>query len=203
VDVTEELEQRLRAAAADVRPAAFDAEAFARHAAAEGATDVAYAVVDSPVGQLLVAQSARGLARIAYLDSTEADRVLGDLAARLSPRMLEAPAQLDEVRRELDDYFEGRRRDFGVAVDWTLVGPFGRKVLQRTVRIPYGKTSSYGEIAREIGSPRAARATGNALGANPIPIVVPCHRVLRGTGALGGYTGGLHRKELLLGIERG
>jgi len=203
MDLNDKLEQRLRAAAGELAAPEFDTGAFAERATREGAADVAYAVVDSPLGDLLVAQTPRGLARIAYLDFTTTDRVLNDMAARLSPRMLEAPGRLDEARRELDDYFAGRRRDFELAIDWTLVGPFGRRVLGHTARIPYGSTSSYGEIARAIGSPRAARATGNALGANPIPIVVPCHRVLRSGGALGGYTGGLHRKELLLAIERG
>jgi methylated-DNA-[protein]-cysteine S-methyltransferase len=117
--------------------------------------------------------------------------------------MLEAPARLDDVRRQLDSYFEGRRRSFELPLDWSLVGQFGRRVLHRTARIPYGEVSTYGTIARDIGSPRAARATGNALGANPIPIVVPCRRVLRGGGGLGGYGGGIERKERLLALERG
>ena len=201
--VTDLLEARLRAAAADVRAPDFDAAAFADRALAAGAADVAYATLDSPLGELLVAATGRGLARIAYLDLTTRERVLEDLSARLSPRLLAAPRALDEIRRELDAYFEGRVRDFGLTVDWALVGPFGRRVLRHTARIPYGATSTYGAIARAIGSPRAARATGNALGANPIPIVVPCHRVLPSSGGLGGYAGGVERKEALLGLEGG
>jgi methylated-DNA-[protein]-cysteine S-methyltransferase len=117
--------------------------------------------------------------------------------------VLEAPARLDDVRRQLDDYFAGRRRDFSLAIDWGLVGDFGRRVLGRTAEIPFGSVATYGEVARGIGSPGAARATGNALGANPMPIVVPCHRVVASGGKLGGYTGGLDRKKLLLTLERG
>jgi methylated-DNA-[protein]-cysteine S-methyltransferase len=116
--------------------------------------------------------------------------------------VLEAPARLDEVRRELEEYFEGRRDHFDVDIDWSLTtGPFTRKVLQATARIPFGEVSTYSRIAAKAGSPRGARAAGNALGSNPIPIVVPCHRVLHGDGGLGGYTGGLDRKVLLLTLE--
>jgi methylated-DNA-[protein]-cysteine S-methyltransferase len=119
----------------------------------------------------------------------------------VSPRVLEAPARLDGVRRQLDDYFEGRRREFDLPIDWALTAGFTRKVLQATARIPFGAVSSYREVATEAGSPRAVRAAGNALGHNPIPIVVPCHRVLRTGGNLGGYTGGLEKKETLLRLE--
>jgi len=115
---------------------------------------------------------------------------------------VEAPARLDGARRELDEYFDGRRRDFEVALDFALAGSgFARRVLEAAVRIPFGETSSYREVAGAAGSPNAYRAAGNALGANPLPIVVPCHRVLASTGGLGGYTGGLQRKRLLLDIE--
>jgi methylated-DNA-[protein]-cysteine S-methyltransferase len=117
--------------------------------------------------------------------------------------VLEAPARLDSARRQLDDYFEGRLRDFDLEIDWALVGDFGRRVLGQTARIPYGDVATYGDIAREIGSPGAARATGNALGSNPMPIVVPCHRVVAAGGKMGGYTGGIERKQLLLTLERG
>jgi methylated-DNA-[protein]-cysteine S-methyltransferase len=117
--------------------------------------------------------------------------------------VLEDRAALDEPRRQLDEYFAGRRREFDLPLDWTLARGFGRRVLDRTARIPYGKVETYGTVARDIGSPRAARATGNALGANPIPIVVPCHRVVRTGGVLGHYGGGAERKVQLLELERG
>ena len=120
---------------------------------------------------------------------------------RVSPRIVEARAPLDEVRRELEEYFEGRRRAFDAALDWTLVAPFARRVLRATSQIPYGGVLSYADVAADAGSPRGFRAAGNALGANPIPIVVPCHRVLRSGGALGGYGGGLERKRFLLELE--
>jgi methylated-DNA-[protein]-cysteine S-methyltransferase len=178
------------------------ARAAATRFAATAPADVHYAVIDGPAGRLVAARTPRGLARLAYeLDNGGLDAVLEALAARLSPRILEAPAQLDDVRRELDEYFERRRNAFDVPIDWALVGPFGRKVLSATAAIPYGETRTYAEIAAAAGSPRGSRAAGNALGANPIPIVIPCHRVLRTGGGLGGYTGGLHRKELLLRTE--
>jgi methylated-DNA-[protein]-cysteine S-methyltransferase len=167
-------------------------------AAAEGLLDVAYATVDSPLGQLLVAATPRGLVRLSYGAEGE---VLEDLADRLSPRILEAPARLDEVRRELDEYFDGRRSEFDLPIDWSLTRGFTGKVLRATARIDFGKTSTYAEVAGRAGSPRAVRAAGNALGANPMPVVVPCHRVVRTGGALGGYTGGVERKEFLLHLE--
>jgi methylated-DNA-[protein]-cysteine S-methyltransferase len=167
-------------------------------AAAEGLLDVAYATVDSPLGPLLVASTPRGLVRLSYGTGEE---VLDDLAGRVSPRILEAPGRLDEVRRELDEYFDGRRSEFELPIDWSLARGFTGKVLQATARIGFGETSTYAEVAGKAGSPRAVRAAGNALGANPIPVVVPCHRVLRTGGALGGYTGGTERKEFLLRLE--
>lgn len=167
-------------------------------AAAEDLLDVAYATVDSPLGTLLVAATPHGLVRLSYGAEGE---VLEDLAGRLSPRILEAPARLDEVRRELEEYFDGRRSDFDLPIDWSLTRGFTGKVLRATARIGFGKTSTYAEVAGSAGSPRAVRAAGNALGANPIPVVVPCHRVLRTGGALGGYTGGVERKEFLLRLE--
>lgn len=183
------------AAAADA------ASRFASAAAASGSADVAYAIVPSPLGDLLAAVTPRGLVTTGYVEAG-LDSQLERLARRISPRVLEAPARLDDVRRELDEYFEGARRSFDVPLDWSLVSPgFGRKVLQATARIPFGDASTYAEIAARAGSPKAMRATGNALGANPMPIVVPCHRVLRSGGGLGGYTGGLDRKRFLLGLE--
>jgi methylated-DNA-[protein]-cysteine S-methyltransferase len=169
--------------------------------AAEGLLDVAYASVDSPLGPLVVAGTPRGLVRLAYTGARGEDEVIEDLAGKLSPRVLEAPERLDEVRRELEEYFEGRRAEFDLPIDWSLSRGFTGKVLRQTARIGFGKTSTYAEVASRAGSPRAVRAAGNALGANPIPVVVPCHRVLRTGGALGGYTGGIERKEFLLRLE--
>ncbi|MGH2841631.1 MAG: methylated-DNA--[protein]-cysteine S-methyltransferase [Solirubrobacteraceae bacterium] len=175
----------------------------ASRAAEEGLADVAYATVDSPAGRLVAVATPRGLARIAYeLPNGGLDTILDQVAERLSPRIVQAPARLDAVRRELDEYFDGRRDDFDVPLDWSLVsGPFTRRVLEVTAAIPFGATRSYREVAEDAGSPRAFRAAGNALGSNPIPIIVPCHRVLASGGGLGGYTGGLDVKRLLLSIE--
>ncbi len=173
-------------------------------AAAAGLLDVAYATYDSPAGTLLLAATPRGLVRLAYLDEPgQEDAVLEHLAARVSPRVLASARRLDEPRRELDQYFAGARKDFEVGLDWQLTRGFGRRVLEVTSRIPFGSVSTYKQVAAQAGSPRGSRAAGNALGANPIPIIVPCHRVLHSTGGLGGYTGGLERKHLLLEIERG
>jgi methylated-DNA-[protein]-cysteine S-methyltransferase len=171
---------------------------LAHEADRESLVDVAYAVVDSPLGPLTAAITPRGLVRLAYPGD---ERVLEELSTRISPRVLEMPAKLDRIRRQLDEYFDGSLRRFRFEVDWTLVGPFGRKILAATAKIPYGTVASYGEVATRTGHPRASRAAGNALGSNPIPIVVPCHRVVRSGGALGGYTGGLERKEFLLRLE--
>ena len=169
-----------------------------------GLLDVAYATFDSPAGKLLLAATPRGLVRLAYLDQeTEFDHVLEQLAATISPRVLSGPRRLDEPRRELDQYFAGDRRRFELSLDWRLTRGFGRRVLEAAARIPFGSVSTYKQVATEAGSPRGSRAAGNALGANPIPIIVPCHRVLHSTGGLGGYTGGLDRKRLLLAIEAG
>jgi methylated-DNA-[protein]-cysteine S-methyltransferase len=195
------IEQRLRAGAPGGLK--FDAGRFAERAAEEGLVDVAYTHADSPLGPLLLAATPRGLACVSYSEFRSEDQTLERLAERLSPRVVEAPARLDDVRRQLEDYFAGRRRDFEIAIDWGLVGDFGRRVLGRTAEIPFGAVATYGDVARGIGSPGAARATGNALGANPMPIVVPCHRVVASGGKLGGYTGGIDRKRLLLGLERG
>jgi len=169
-------------------------------AATEGLLDVAYTTTDSPFGTLLLATTPRGVVRIG-MPSQNAEELLEDLSARVSPRVLEAPAQLDEVRRELDLYFEGRLRDFDIPLDWSLSKDFRRKVLRAIERIPYGQTRSYTQMARSAGNERAVRAAGSACGSNPIPIVVPCHRVLRTSGALGGYGGGLPMKEALLKLE--
>lgn len=171
-------------------------------AARAGLLDVAYVIEDSPVGRLLLAATPQGLVRLAYVDrGLEEDVVLEQLARRVSPRILSSPRPLDETRRQLDEYFAGARRQFDSPLDWRLMQGFGRRVLQATARVPFGSTTTYTAVATEAGSPRAARAAGNALGANPIPIIVPCHRVLHATGGLGGYTGGLERKRQLLEIE--
>ncbi len=173
---------------------------FADRAAAEGLLDVAYATEDSPFGTLLLAVTPRGLVRLG-LPNQDPDQLLEDLAARVSPRILEAPASLDDIRRQLDGYFEGRLHDFDIPLDWQLTTGFRKKAQQAIARIPYGETRSYTEIARSAGNPRAVRAAGTACGSNPLPIVVPCHRVLRSGGALGGYGGGLPMKEALLRLE--
>ena len=193
-----DIETKLREAALDL-PA--DTPPLAERAAGEGLLDVAYASVDSPLGPLLVAATPRGLVRISYSEFRGEDETLEELARRVSPRVLEAPARLDRVRRELDEYFDGRRTDFDLAVDWSHLAGFTRAVLRATAKIPFGGVSTYAGVAEAAGSPRAVRAAGNALGANPMPVVVPCHRVLRTGGKLGGYTGGLERKEFLLRLE--
>lgn len=180
--------------------AADAARRLSERVAAEGLADVSYTPVDSPFGTLLAAATRRGLVRLAFPEE-DADSVLERLARQVSPRIIEAPAPLDPVRRELEQYFSGSRREFELPLDWTLIGPFGRRVLRVTSEIPYGDVLSYGQVAADAGSPRGSRAAGNALGSNPIPIVIPCHRVLRSGGALGGYGGGLERKRWLLELE--
>ena len=182
------------------RGSAAAAERLVAEAGSEGLVDVAYAEVDSPFGPLLVAATRRGLVRLAYPDE-DRDDVLSGLAAKVSPRVLESPARLEAVRRRLDEYFEREVRDFDFDVDFALTSGFVRKVLRATAKIPYGELSTYRLVATRAGSPRASRAAGNALGSNPIPIVVPCHRVVHTGGGLGGYTGGLERKEFLLKLE--
>ncbi len=183
----------------DVAEAAARASArVTERARIEGLADVMYAEVPSPFGPLLAATTRRGLVRLAYPDEP-IDAVLDRLAVRVSPRIVEG--RLDRERRELEEYFESKRSAFDIPVDLTLAAGFGRKVLRATARIPYGKVSTYREIAGRAGSPRGSRAAGNALGANPIPIVVPCHRVVATGGGLGGYTGGIDRKEFLLRLE--
>ncbi|MGH8902594.1 MAG: methylated-DNA--[protein]-cysteine S-methyltransferase [Egibacteraceae bacterium] len=171
-------------------------EAAERH----GLLDIAWGRVDSPLGTLLAAATPAGLCALWYEES-RVEQFLEALARRISPRILEAPRRLDPVRRELDEYFSGRRRDFNVPLDWTLTTGFTRRVLQVAARIPYGAVQTYRDVAADAGNPNASRATGNALGANPLPIVVPCHRVVRTGGGLGGYTTGVHKKAFLLALE--
>jgi methylated-DNA-[protein]-cysteine S-methyltransferase len=178
------------------------AERFLRLAEEDGLADVIYTREESPLGPLALAATERGLVRISYLlpGRTEAD-VAAELALTVSPRVLEGRTRLDPVRRELEEYFGGHRRRFELPVDWRLVRGFGRGVLGATARIAYGDTATYTEVARRAGNERAYRAAGNALNRNPIPIVVPCHRVLHSTGGLGGYAGGLDAKRFLLALE--
>jgi len=195
-----ELERRL--ASPPARPPRLD-ELTARlrlRAERDGLLDVAYAILDSPLGPLTVLVTPAGLLRISYQDES-LEATLQETADRVSPRVLEAPERTDEVRRELEEYFEGRRRTFDLALDWRLVRGFAAQVLRATARVPFGDVTTYQAVATAAGSPRGYRAAGNALGSNPIPIVVPCHRVVHSGGGLGGYTGGLSRKEFLLALE--
>jgi methylated-DNA-[protein]-cysteine S-methyltransferase len=176
-------------------------EALRDRAAAEGLLDVAYATADSPFGSLLLARTPRGLVRLG-LPGEDVEAMLVDLAGRISPRVLEDPARLDEERRELDDYFAGRRHAFELPIDWQLSGGFLLRARQGIAAIPYGETRTYTDLARAAGNERAVRAAGSACSRNPIPLVVPCHRVLRSDGSLGGYAGGLEMKERLLELEQ-
>jgi methylated-DNA-[protein]-cysteine S-methyltransferase len=171
-------------------------------ATAENLLDVSYTTVDSPVGTLLLAATPVGLVRIAFADQEDGEDVLRDLSIRVSPRVLASTARLQPVLRQLDAYFAGESRRFDVQLDWRLIGPFARRVLNYTSRIPYGRAATYGAVARDIGAPNASRAVGNALAGNPIPVVIPCHRVLRSGGALGGYGGGVEKKRWLLDLEQ-
>ena len=175
--------------------------ALAARAEAEQLVDVAFERHDSPLGTLLVGATADGLVRVG-LPSEDPDEILQQLADRISRRVLRAPrGSLTQTRHELDEYFEGTRRDFDVPLDWQLAHGFRREVLRATAEIPYGRTSSYRDVATRAGSPGAVRAAGTALATNPLPIVVPCHRVLRTGGALGSYRGGTAAKAALLALE--
>lgn len=162
--------------------------------------DVAYRTIDTPVGRLLLAATENGLLRIAF-DREGFDAVLETLAARVSPRILEAPARLDVVATELDEYFAGRRRGFDVPLDYAMSSGFRQLVQHYLPQIDYGHTQTYKQVATSVGNPRAIRAVGTACATNPLPIVVPCHRVLRTDGGLGGYLGGLEAKTALLSLE--
>jgi methylated-DNA-[protein]-cysteine S-methyltransferase len=180
MSVSPELDRRFRAAAA-----------------AAGLLDVAYDVVDSPLGSLLVAATPRGLCRIVF--DPEPEEAAETLARRYGLRVLRAP--LDAPRRELDEYFEGRRQVFDLDLDLGSVAPFNRRVLEELARVPYGQTTTYGRLAERADRPRAARAVGMVMNRNPVPIVLPCHRVVGSTGKLVGYGGGIERKEQLLRLE--
>jgi methylated-DNA-[protein]-cysteine S-methyltransferase len=169
-------------------------------AAAEDLLDVAYASTDSPFGTLLLARTPQGLVRLG-LPGEDVDETLFDLAERISPRILEAPARFDEERRELEDYFEGRRHEFEVPIDWQLSHGFMLRARQGIAAIPYGETRTYSDLARGAGNERAVRAAGSACSRNPIPLVVPCHRVVRSDGSPGLYAGGVEMKKRLLEME--
>lgn len=201
---TNGLEHELRKAGRELAPDGPPEQVLAtlaQRAADEGLVDVAYTQADSPLGRLTLATTEQGLVCLAYPERS-LDEVLGRLAREVSPRVLEAPARLDRVRRELDEYFEGSRQVFELPLDWRLTRGFFRSVLRATADIGYGQTSSYKEVARQAGNVRAVRAAGNGLGSNPMPVVVPCHRVLASGGGLGGYTGGTDRKQFLLDLEQ-
>jgi methylated-DNA-[protein]-cysteine S-methyltransferase len=172
----------------------------AERAAGEHLIDVAYASLDSPVGELTVFVTPRGVVRVAFADEPR-EAILAEMAERLSPRILAAAHPTDEARRQLEAYLSGERRAFDLPLDWSLIRGFAVGILRATAAVPYGATSTYRDVATAAGSPRAARAAGNALGSNPIPIIVPCHRILHASGGLGGYAGGLDRKRTLLRLE--
>jgi methylated-DNA-[protein]-cysteine S-methyltransferase len=180
--ISPELDNRFRTAAADA-----------------GLLDVAYDVVDSPVGDLFVAVSDRGLCRISY--DADPERTLEQLARGFGVRVLRSPKPVDRVKRELDEYFEGERRSFDLDVDLRVTRDFGRAVLEELARVPFGEVTTYGALAARAGKPRAARAVGTIMNRNPIPIVLPCHRVVGANGALVGYAGGIERKQALLRLE--
>lgn len=173
---------------------------LADRAAADGLLDVAYRTMDSPAGTLLLAATPAGLVRVAF-DRENHDDVLVELAGAVSPRILRSPRVVDDVARQLDEYFAGRRRAFDVPVDLQLAKGFRRAVLEHLREIPYGVTESYTAVARAAGSPRAVRAAGSACATNPIPLVVPCHRVVRSDGTYGQYRGGPEVKQALLTME--
>jgi len=172
---------------------------FREAADALGLLDVGFDVVDSPVGELFVAVSDRGLTAISY--DTNIELQLERLARIAGPRVLRSPRSIDETRRELDEYFEGKRHAFDLSLDLRALAPFTIEVLRELARVPYGATTTYGELASRVGRPRAARAVGTVMNRNRIPIVLPCHRVVGATGDLVGYAGGLERKIALLELE--
>jgi methylated-DNA-[protein]-cysteine S-methyltransferase len=172
---------------------------FRDAAAREGLVDVGYELHDTPLGTLLLAGTDRGLCRIVY--DADPEQELDLLARTFGLRVLRSSLPVDEARRQLDEYFEHRRTEFDLALDLRLLAEFNRRVLDELVRVPYGEVVTYGELASRAARPRAARAVGTVMNRNPIPIVLPCHRVIGANGKLVGYGGGLHRKEALLRLE--
>ena len=194
------IESRLRRRDDIAAAAERAARAFNARAAEAGLVDIAYGWIDTPVGRLLVASTEDGVLRVGF-PSESIDRTLEDLARKVSPRILEDGLRLERTRRQLGEYFEGRRKSFDMPLDRRLIHGFHRQVLDVTERIPYGSVSTYKIVAEKAGSPRASRAAGNALGSNPIPIIIPCHRVVNTGHGLGGYGGGLDKKAMLLNLE--
>lgn len=172
---------------------------FRTAAAGEGLLDVAYDLVDSPIGTLLVAATGRGLCGIEF--DPEPEREVERLARRVGARVLRSPRALAAAQRQLDEYFAGRRREFELATDLHFLTEFNRRVLGELARVPYGELTTYGALASRVGRPQAARAVGTVMHRNPVPIVLPCHRVVGSSGQLVGYAGGLARKEALLRLE--
>lgn len=175
-------------------------ERLVQTAQAAGILDIAYATIDTPVGTLLLAATEQGLVRVAY-SSQDHERVLEQLAAEISPRVLYAPERLQDARRQLDEYFAGQRKQFNLELDNRLAPGFRRSVLSQLTSIAYGRTVSYAKLAGMAGNPKAVRAVGTACGANPLPVVVPCHRIVRSDGSPGGYVGGAEAKRILLKLE--
>jgi len=175
-------------------------ETFRELAETSRAVDVSTSSIGSPVGELFLAVTSRGLLHVGFAEEDH-EAMLREIAGSISPRILRAARATDEVRRELDEYFAGRRTTFSLSLDRRLMSPFAREVLAATAKVPFGAVTTYGEVAARIRRPQAARAVGAALGSNPIPIVVPCHRVIGAGGALTGYAGGLDRKTFLLQLE--
>jgi len=169
-------------------------------AEAAGLLDVAYRVVDTPVGPLLLASTTVGLVKVAFVAEGE-DAVLDELARQIGPRILDAPARFDDAVRQLDEYFGGTRTAFDLPLDFRLATGFRREVISRLADIEYGRTASYADVAASAGSPRAVRAVGTACAKNPLPVVLPCHRVVRTDGGLGQYAGGVEAKQILLRLE--
>lgn len=173
---------------------------LAAAAAEAGLLDLSYTTLDTPIGTLLLAATDQGLVRVAF-DRENHDTVLEQLADKISPRILHSPARLEAAVRQLDEYFAGHRRGFELPLDWRLAKGFRREVLAHLPQIAYGQTESYAQVAAAAGNPKAVRAVGTACGTNPLPVVVPCHRVVRSDGSFGGYLGGTEAKQILLTLE--
>lgn len=197
-----ELPTDMAAALLDTEPAALSRlrDSLVGAAAASGMLDVAYRTLETPVGTLLLASTQAGLVRVAY-DREDHDAVLVTLAGKVSPRVLLAPGRLEQPARQLSEYFSGARTSFDLPLDLRLATGFRRSVLAHLSHIGYGRTESYTEVAVATGHPRAVRAVGTACATNPLPVVVPCHRVVRSDGAAGGYVGGPTAKRTLLDLE--
>ena len=192
--------KRLATAAETETLARQAAGSFSDRAVGAGLVDVAVATMDSPIGELFVAVTPKGIVSIAF-ENEHRDEVLDRLVRQVSPRILEAAAPTDEARRELEEYFRAERRSFDLRIDRRLIGEFSWNVLRATRQVGFGELATYGQIAERIDRPTAARAVGRALGSNPIPIVLPCHRIVGAGGSLTGYAGGLSRKQILLRLE--